>query len=324
MPRRCLQRTACVAVSCTILLAAAAARAQTGPIKVIYPFAAGGSGDVLTRIVADQISAALGTATIVENRTGAAGRIAAKGIASSPPDGMTLLLASSPMMVIYPHSYAALDYDPVNDFAPVAPTAAFDIALAIGPSTNTKTVAELVALVKSNPGQGSYGSPGAGGLGHFVAVMFATATKLELRHVTYRGSGAVMADLTAGQVPMGVVPLGDLAELHKVGRIRVLASAGPRRSSFMPDVPTFKEAGFDIVGQGWYGLYAPVKTPSEIVERINRAVVDGFAKADVKERIAKLSLEPIPSSPAALAELQKADTMRWGPVVKASGFKPEQ
>ena len=324
--RRTIAKSAIGAVLSALVacVGSAAAHAQSGIFKIVYPFAAGGSGDVLARIVADQIASGLGATTIVENRTGAAGRIAAKGVAASPPDGLTLLLASSPMMVIYPHSYAALDYDPVNDFAPVAPTAAFDIALAIGPSTNTKTVAELVALVKSNPGQGSYGSPGAGGLGHFVAVMFATATKLELRHVTYRGSGAVMADLTAGQVPMGVVPLGDLAELHKVGRIRVLASAGPRRSSFMPDVPTFKEAGFDIVGQGWYGLYAPVKTPSEIVERINRAVVDGFAKADVKERIAKLSLEPIPSSPAALAELQKADTMRWGPVVKASGFKPEQ
>ena len=302
----------------------ASAQAQTGTIKVVYPFVAGGSGDVLARIVTDQIATALGAPAIVENRTGAAGRLAAKAVATAPPDGQLLLFASSPMMVIYPHSYAALDYDPVKDFAPIAATAAFDIALTVGPENPARTVADLVAWLKANPAQGSYGSPGAGGLGHFGAVMFATATKLELRHVTYRGSGAVATDLVAGQLPMAVLPLGDVSELHKSGKLRALASAGPNRSSFLPDVPTFKEAGIDVIGQGWYGLYAPAKTPTEIIARLGKAVVDGIAKPEVKERIAKLSLEPIPSSPDGLAALQKADVERWGPVVKASGFKPEQ
>ena len=300
------------------------ADAQTGTIKVLYPFAAGGSGDVLTRIVTDQIASALGTPAIVENRTGAAGRLAGKAVAAAPPDGLTLLLASSPMMVIYPHSYATLDYDPVKDFAPVAATAAFDIALAVGPQMSAKTVAELVAFVKANPSQASYGSPGAGGLGHFGAVMFATSAKLELRHVTYRGSGAVLTDLSAGQLPMAVLPLGDLTEQHKAEKLRALASAGPNRSSFLPDVPTFKELGFNFEGQGWYGLYAPADTPPDIVARLNKAVVEGLAKPDVKERIARLSLEAIPSTPAGLAARQKADLERWGPIVKASGFKPEQ
>ena len=315
---------AAAALAVFVAFGTGAASAQTGTIKVIYPFAAGGSGDVLTRIVADQITAALGTATIVENRTGAAGRIAAKGVAAAAADGQTLLLASSPMMVIYPHSYAVLDYDPVKDFAPIAATAAFDIALAVGPNMTARTVADLVTWVKANPAQGSYGSPGAGGLGHFGAVMFATAAKLDLRHVTYRGSGAVATDLVAGQLPMAVLPLGDLTELHKSGKVRALASAGPSRSSFLPDVPTFREAGIDMVGRGWYGLYAPAGTAADIIARLNRAVVEGLAKADVKERIAKLSLESIPSSPAGLAALQKADVERWAPVVKASGFKPEQ
>jgi tripartite-type tricarboxylate transporter receptor subunit TctC len=300
------------------------AMAQTGTIKVIYPFAAGGSGDVLTRIVADQIGAALGTSTIVENRTGAAGRIAAKAVATAPPDGLTLLLASSPMMVIYPHSYAALDYDPVKDFTPIAATAAFDIALAVGPQIPARTVADLVSLVRANSAQASYGSPGAGGLGHFGAVMFATSAKLELRHVTYRGSGAVLTDLIAGQLPMAVLPLGDVTEQHKSNKLRALASAGPIRSSFLPDVPTFKELGFNFEGQGWYGLYAPAMTAPEVVRRFNKAVVDGLTKPGVKERMAKLSLEAIPSTAAGLAALQKADLERWGPVVKASGFKPEQ
>lgn len=304
----------------------AIATAQSGTIKVLYPFAAGGSGDILTRIVADQIATALGTSAIVENRTGAAGRIAAKAVATAAPDGLTLLLASSPMMVIYPHSYAALDYDPVKDFAPIAATAAFDIALTVGPQmlAKAKTVAEVVTFVKANPAQGSYGSPGAGGLGHFGAVMFATATGLELRHVTYRGSGAVLTDLIAGQLPMAVLPLGDVTEQHKAGKLRALASAGPVRSSFLPDVPTFKELGFNFEGQGWYGLYAPAKTPPDLIARLNKAVAEGFVKPDVKARITKLSLEAIPSTPAGLAARQKADLERWGPVVKASGFKPEQ
>lgn len=300
------------------------APAQTGTIKVIYPFAAGGSGDVLARIVTDQIAAALGAAAIVENRTGAAGRIAARAVAAAPPDGQTLLLASSPMMVVYPHSYAALDYDPVGDFAPIASTAAFDIALAVGPQVPARTVAELVTWVKADPTRASYGSPGAGGLGHFGAVMFAAATGLQLQHVTYRGSGAVVADLVAGQLPMAVLPLGDVTELHRAGKVRALASAGPGRSSFLPDVPTFREAAIDMVGQGWYGLYAPARTPAQLIARLNRAVVDGLAKAEVRERIVKLSLEVASSTPEGLAALQKADVERWGPVVKASGFKPQQ
>ena len=311
-------------VGWTVITDTASAQGQIGTIKVVYPFVAGGSGDVLARIVTDQIATALGAPAIVENRTGAAGRLAAKAVATAPPDGQLLLFASSPMMVIYPHSYAALDYDPVKDFAPIAATAAFDIALAVGPGNPARNVADLVEWLKANPAQGSYGSPGAGGLGHFGAVMFATATKLELRHVTYRGSGAVATDLVAGQLPMAVLPLGDLTELHKTGKLRALASAGPARSSFLPDVPTFKEAGIDVIGQGWYGLYAPAKTPAEIIARLGKAVVDGLAKPEVKERIAKLSLEPIPSGPVGLVALQKADVERWGPVVKASGFKPEQ
>ncbi len=337
--RRTTRSSLCVAhtaaatslLFCTVLLALVlslaspnGASAQSGTIKVLYPFAAGGSGDVMARIVTDRISSALGTPAIVENRTGAAGRLAAKAVAAAAPDGFTLLFASSPMMVIYPHSYSSLDYDPTKDFEPVSAIAAFDIALAVGPQNSSKSVAELVGWAKANPSQGSYGSPGAGGLGHFVAVMFATASKLELRHVTYRGSGPVLNDLVAGQLPMAVLPLGDVTELHKAGKIRALATAGPKRSSFLADVPTFKEAGFDMIGQGWYGLYAPARTPTAMIARINKAVVDGLQTKELRARVAALSLEPIPTSPAGLAALENADRERWGPVVKASGFKPAQ
>lgn len=312
------------AATMLVVISVAPVHAQDRTIKLIYPFAAGGSGDAVTRIVGERISIALSTPVIVENRTGAAGRIGGKAVATSEPNGLTLLLASSPMMVIYPHSYTSLEYDPVKDFAPVSLVATFDVALAVGPQMSAKSLAEFTGWLKSNPAQSSYGSPGAGGLGHFVAVMYANSAGLELRHVSYRGSAAATNDLVAGQIPFATVPLGDVVELHKAGKLRVLASSGVQRSALLPDVPTFKEGGAEIVGQGWYALYAPAKTPPDIVMRLNKAVIDAMAVSDIKEKLLKLSLEAKATSPAELAAFQLAETLRWRPVVKASGFTPQQ
>ena len=232
------------------VLAAAAAVLAAGPalsqpaqgpteartIKVVYPFVAGASGDVLTRIVAEKLAAGLSVPTIVENRPGAAGRIGAKSVIAADPDGLTRLVASSPMIVIYPHSYPALDYDPDKDLAPVSQVATFDVALAVGPDMAARTISDLVTWIKANPAHASYGSPGAGGLGHFVAVMFATSAGLDARHVSYRGSGAVLNDLVGGQIPFSVLPLGDVTEQHSSGKIRALATAGPTRSPFFCQV----------------------------------------------------------------------------------------
>ena len=320
------------------VLAAAAAVLAAGPalsqpaqgpteartIKVVYPFVAGASGDVLTRIVAEKLAAGLSVPTIVENRPGAAGRIGAKSVIAADPDGLTRLVASSPMIVIYPHSYPALDYDPDKDLAPVSQVATFDVALAVGPDMAARTISDLVTWIKANPAHASYGSPGAGGLGHFVAVMFATSAGLDARHVSYRGSGAVLNDLVGGQIPFSVLPLGDVTEQHSSGKIRALATAGPTRSPFLPSVPTFKESGIAIEGQGWYGLYAPARTPTATIERLYRVVAAALAAADVRDRLGKLSPEAKSSTPAALAALHKIESTRWGPVVRASGFKPEQ
>ena len=302
---------------------AGVAHAQDGLVKVIYPFAAGGSGDALARILAEQLAANLGTTAIVENRTGAAGRIGIKSVIAAPPDGRTLLLVSNPPMVIYPHSYTALDYDPVKDLVPISLAASFDVALVVSPKIPVKTLPELIAWLKANPEKAVYGSPGAGGLGHFMAVMFATSAKLELRHVSYRGSAAVLNDLVAGHVPLAVVPLSDVAELHKGGNVRVLATAGDKRTSALPDIPTLQEVGFDMVGFGWYALYAPAKTPADVLAKLGAAVTTAIASPEVKARILGLVLEPRASTPAELAQLQAADSERWGLVVRASGFRQE-
>jgi tripartite-type tricarboxylate transporter receptor subunit TctC len=293
-------------------------------VRIIYPFAAGSGGDTMARIVAEKLAVGLGTAVIVDNRTGAAGRIGTKAVATADPDGTTLLFVPNPPVAIYPHSYSALEYDPVRDLTPVSLVATFDVGLAVAPLANISNIKDLVAWAKQNPAQANYGSPGAGGLGHFFAVMFAASTGLDLKHVSYRGSAAVMTDLIGGQIPMAFIPLGDALELHKSNRAKLLAVSGAERSPLLPDVPTFRESGVLVDGQGWYALYAPARTPAHVVERINRAVITGLGDAETKQRILNLSLVPRTSSPAELAAFQLADSQRWAPAVKASGFTPQQ
>jgi len=320
--RSVLQGASVALFSPALLRRASAQRQQT--IKIVYPFAAGGAGDAAGRIVADQIGIGLAVPTIVENRTGAAGRIGTKSVSIAEPDGTTLLYTSNPPLSIYPHSYPSLEYDPVRDFAPISLIATFDVALAVWPQMNINTIAELVSWAKQNPTKASYGSPGAGGLGHFFAVMFAMTTGVNFQHVSYRGGSAAVNDLIGGQIPMAVVTLGDVVELHKAGRARILAVSGGQRSSLLPDVPTFKESGVTVEGQGWYALYAPAKTSAETIDRINKVVVQRLAAAEVRDRLLKLNVVPQTSTPAQLAELQSADSRRWEPVVKASGFTPDQ
>jgi tripartite-type tricarboxylate transporter receptor subunit TctC len=202
--------------------------------------------------------------------------------------------------------------------------ATFDFAIAAGPQVPAKTLKELVDWLKTNPTQGSYGTPAAGTLPHFFAVSFAKSAGLDLRHVGYRGSAAAMTDLVGGQIPIVVTTTSDVLEQHKGGRIRVLATSDRQRSAFLPDVPTFKQAGYDIEGSGWYGVFAPAKTPPEIVERLNKAIVAAVGTPQVKERLLAFGLQPTGTSAAELAQIQKADSELWAPAVKASGFTPEQ
>ncbi|MGD9922713.1 MAG: Bug family tripartite tricarboxylate transporter substrate binding protein [Pseudorhodoplanes sp.] len=311
-----------------VLLGAAAAPGayaqNQNAVRLIYPFAAGSGGDTMARIVAEKLSAGLSVPVIVENRTGAAGRIGVKAVVGAEPDGTTLLFIPNPPVAIYPHSYPDLEYDPVRDLTPVSLIATFDVALAVSSKNDINSVKELIAWAKANPSQANYGSPGAGGLGHFFAVMVATDTGLDLKHVSYRGSGAVMSDLLGGQIPIAVVPLGDALELHRGGKARVLATSGVERSPLLPDVPTMKEAGINAEGQGWYAVYAPAKTPADTVARLNRIIVDGLADADTKAKVLRLNMVPRTSSPQQLAAFRDADSARWAPAVKASGFKPQQ
>ena len=178
--------------------------------------------------------------------------------------------------------------------------------------------------MQANPSQGSYGTPAAGTLPHFFAVQFARTAGLDLRHVGYRGSAAALTDLVGGQIAIVVTTTSDLLEQHKSGHVRVLATSDAVRSPFLPEVPIFKEAGYDIQGAGWYGVFAPRKTPPDVVERLNAAIVAAVQTAAVKERLLALGLQPTGTSAAELARIQQADSALWAPAVKASGFTPEQ
>jgi tripartite-type tricarboxylate transporter receptor subunit TctC len=315
-----------LAIALTTSLAGAPATAQPGdqPIRIIFPFAAGGSGDALARVLAEAMRAGLGRTVIVENRTGAAGRIGVQAVKAAAPDGLTLLLTPIAPVAVYQHVYKDLDYDPIKDLAPVTQVATFDFGLAVGPQIEAKSLAELVAWLKANPGQTNFGSPGAGTLPHFFGVLFGRAAGVPLVHVAYRGSAAALTDLLGGQLPMMVTTTTDLLGNHKAGKIRVLATSDARRSSFLPDLPTFKEAGFDIQGTGWYGVFATAGTPKDVLERYNKVLVDAVKSPEVNKRLVGFGLEPTGTSIAEFTETLKRDSAYWAPAVQASGFTPQQ
>jgi tripartite-type tricarboxylate transporter receptor subunit TctC len=321
---RSLTVTAFVIGAVAMTTAAAHAQLVEQPVRIIFPFAAGGSGDALARLLAERLHAGINRPVIVEDRTGASGRIGTAAVKAAAPDGNTLLLTPVAPISIYPHVYPKLDYDPFNDFAPVTQVGTFDFAIGIGPQVEAKSLKELVAWLKANPGKASYAIPAAGSLPHFLGVMFGREAGLDLHHVPYRGSAAGLADVVAGHVPMISTTTSDLVQMAKAGRVRVLATSDKQRSPFLPDVPTFREAGYDLVATGWYGVFAPAKTPAEIVARYSKVMVEAIKSPDIRERLLAFGLQPTGTSPEEFVAIVKADSDKWAPAVKASGFKPEQ
>jgi tripartite-type tricarboxylate transporter receptor subunit TctC len=274
-------------------------------------------------MLAESMRSSLQRPVIVENKPGAAGRLGVQAVKEAAADGSVLLFTPIAPMAVFPHVYDKLGYDPVADFLPVAQVAAFDLGIAIGASVPAKSLEELVAWLKKNPDQATYGSPAAGSLPHFFAVLFGRTANVALRHVAYKGNPQAVADLIGGHLPIFFTSTPDLVEQHKAGRIRVLATSGRQRSDALPDVPTFAEAGYRIRGEGWYAVYAPARTPAEFVARLNAAIVAAMRTPEIKSRVAALGLRPTGTSGAELAAIQKADSDMWGPVIKTSGFKPD-
>jgi tripartite-type tricarboxylate transporter receptor subunit TctC len=299
------------------------ASAQEGTIRIVLGFPAGASSDLLTRLLADQMRAALGQAVIVENRTGAGGQLANEAVKNAAPDGTTLLMTPVATMSIYPHSYRSLRYDPFKDFEPLAHLANFQLALGVSAKVPARTVAEYVALVKKDPKWGYYASAAPGSIPHFFGVMFARAAGLEMTHVPYKGTAQVLQALAAGEIAAATTLAADIGALARSDKARILATTGAQRSPTFPDVPTFKEVGFDIEGTGWYALFAPAKIPPGIAARLSTAAIDAMRSSTVRLRLESMGVEPTGLGPQELAAVMKRDYERWGPVIRASGFKPE-
>jgi tripartite-type tricarboxylate transporter receptor subunit TctC len=302
----------------------ASAQIAEQPVRIIYPFAAGGAGDALVRMVADRMRAALGRSVVVENRTGAAGRIGITAVKNAAHNGSMLLITPIAPMAVYQHVYKSLDYDPINDFAAVSQLATFDFALAVGPQIPANSLSQFVAWVKADAARGAFGTPATGDLTHFLGVLWGRATGLDLGHVAYRGSPPAVADLIAGHIPAVIAPISDLVEMHKAKRVRILATSGRERSQFAPDVPTFREGGYDIEATSWYGAFAPAKTPAATIERFSAVMAAAVRVPEIDDRLRAFGLRPAGTSAAELAAIQKADSERWAVAVEASGFTPDQ
>ena len=328
MKLRNVARTALSALLCAALAAVAApAIAQDKldkPVKILVGFAAGGTADLIARVVADKMKETLGQPVIVENRPGAIGRITAEAVKNAAPDGTTIMVMPIGPMVVVPHVYKDITYDPIKDFTPIAIGATFQFALAAGPASGAKTWADFVAWAKANPTKAAYATSGAGSLPHFFGVLLGRGIGVEMVHVPYKGSAAYINDLVGGQVPAAVDAIADLTELHRAGKVTILASSGSKRSTALPEVPTFAELGVkNVEAIGWFGFFAPAKTPKGIVEALNRAINKALTSPDVVAKLSGIGMDPTTGTPDDFAKMVASDYAKWGPIVTASGFKPE-
>jgi tripartite-type tricarboxylate transporter receptor subunit TctC len=319
-----LQRRALQALMVLLTITSAQAQTSQQPIRIVFPSPAGGAGDTLVRMLAESMQNSLGRPVIVENKAGAGGRIGVLAVKDAPADGNVLLVTPVGPMAVFPHVYEKLGYDPAIDFKPISQIATFDLGVAVGASIPVKSLQELVGWLKSNPAQASYGSPAAGSLPHFLAIQLGRITGSDLRHVVYKGSPPAITDLIGGHLPAYFGPTQELVEAHKAGNIKILATSGATRSHVLSDVPTFREAGYPIEAAIWFGVYAPGRTPPEVIARLNMTIVAAIQTREIKARMLTLGMNPTGTSSAELAKIQQADFERWGPIIRASGFQPDQ
>jgi tripartite-type tricarboxylate transporter receptor subunit TctC len=294
-------------------------------VKILCGFPAGGTADTTSRRVGDKLAGSTYTRNpaVVENKTGAGGRIAIEAVKNAAPDGSTLLLSAYSMLLIYPHIYRRLPYDPFKDFAPVAMASVLSHGLAVGPMVpaSVKTVKDFVAWCKAHPDRASYASPAAGSTPHFLGALLSLNTGVTMTHVAYRGSVPGVSDLIGGQIAAMFTPHGDFLANHRAGKLRLLATSGKSRSPFVPEVATFAEQGFpELTVEEWFGFFAPAKTPASVVAAANSAINQSLKDKGLLDSLALQGLLPLGGSSDDMAKDMRRQFDYWGPVVKRIGF----
>lgn len=315
------------ALALTLAFNASTALAQDFPsraIKLVVPYSAGGLPDVMARIIAQRVTESIGQPVLVENLPGAGGIGGTETVVKAAADGYTLLVTDGSQLTVNPHLYSKLSYDPVKTLTPVSLVGAAPLFMAVNTSVPAKTLAELIALAKSKPGQLNYGSPGIGSMPHLSVEALKAAVGIDTQHIPYKGSQQSVQALLAGDITFSMVALGSVAAQMAAGRVRLLAISAPTRSAQLPDIPTFIELGIaDFNFQPRIGIVAPARTPAAIIAKLSAEIAKASKHPDTVQRFNAVNIEAVGSTPEAYAAIIRADYERNGRIVKLSGAKAE-
>jgi len=293
-------------------------------IKIVVPFPAGGSNDVVARLLGTKLQELWGQPVVIDNRAGGGGNIGADAVARSPADGYTLLLTAPGPLAVNQSLYAQLPFNPAQDFTPVALIASVPIVLAVNPGVKATTVAELIALAKASPGKLNFGSSGLGSTNHLAGELLKARAGIDIVHVPYRGAAPAMNDLIAGQIPMMFDNMPAIRPQVQGGTIRAIAVAGAARSPLFPELPTMAEAGVaNFEASSWFGLVAPAKMPPDVTKLLVDGVTKVLKDPDMVKRLADVGAEPGTLSGDAFAAFLRTESEKWGQVVKTAGAKVE-
>jgi tripartite-type tricarboxylate transporter receptor subunit TctC len=326
LARLALAAIAAAAAALSTLPAVAQTTSAAGakPIRLVCPFPPAGAVDIASRAIAAELAKVLGQPVNVENRPGAGGNIGGLEVVRSAPDGTTLFMTTSGINAINPALYAKMPFDPIKDLEPVAALVSLSNVLVVHPSVKANNVAELLALARAEPGKVTFASSGSGTSVHMSGEMFKHMTRIDIVHIPYKGSAPAVTDLLGGQVNMMFDNIPSALQHIRAGKLRALAVTGAKRDPLLPDVPTVAEAGVAGYESGvWFGLAVPAGTPRDVIARLNDAAVKGTRSPEFVKRMTELGYTILGTTPEQMAEMNKVETARWGPIVRASGAKAD-
>jgi tripartite-type tricarboxylate transporter receptor subunit TctC len=316
------RRTAAGAAMLALLAPAARAQAPEGPLRIVVGYSPGGSTDRVARIVGEKLQARLGVPVVIDNKPGAGGRLAAQQVKSARAGENVLMVGNPAVMVVAPLVFKDSGYDPERDFVPVSLVNEYEFGLAVGSAVPVRELPHLLAWLRANPEKANFGVPATGSLPHFFALMMGERAGVKAQVVGYKGSAPLMTDLIGGQIPVAFDTFETLLPQHEGGKLRILAGSRATRSRFAPAIPTFKEAGLDLVATGWNGFFAPAGMPPQQVSRYATLIHEIMREPDTQRRFADQKMTPTVATQAQSQAMLKAYRSQWAPVVQKSGYTP--